>query len=196
MLEIGFEPKCNGGRILHVFHRYIFKATFKFLPLNPLTKTYQPFIFFLADAYPSFHLPALHGLLIIRLSCSPDYFKQGTQTFIWVRSTMLTDFYITVFILYDCAVFRFVPPSVTDFIRNIIKEVSEHRTSDKVTRNDLFNHFMKKTAGLCLLQDTRIITRYISYYLFLATCLFLYKFRQNIVFPFQEARRRVRVWFA
>lgn len=26
---------------------------------------------------------------------------------------------------------------------------------------------MKKTAGLCLIQDTRIITRYLSYYLFL-----------------------------
>lgn len=81
---------------------------------------------------------------------------------------MLTSFYITVFIFeYDCAVFRFIPPSVTDFIRNIIKEVSEHRTSDKVTRNDLFNHFMKKTAGLCLLQNSRNITRYLSYYLFL-----------------------------
>lgn len=96
---------------------------------------------------------------------------------------MLTDFYITVFFLYDCAVFRFVPPSVTDFIRNIIKEVSEHRTSDKVTRNDLFNHFMKKTAGLCLLQDTRTITRYLSYYLFLTIMSIFVQISSKYRFP-------------
>ncbi|KAG8287495.1 hypothetical protein J6590_036364 [Homalodisca vitripennis] len=42
---------------------------------------------------------------------------------------------------------RFVPPTVTDFVENMVKEIMKYRLEHNMTRNDLFQYFMKKDTG-------------------------------------------------